>query len=109
MPSVIQRARPSVGVHRFAFRLARRAEGEALDDTPGEAAGLFMATGGGGGGGKVIPHVGEVFVGLAEAGLFHSMSPAEQQLRPALQEAHWRKKRRLYSAINTLSIWTYCD
>lgn len=86
---VIQCACSSVG--SLAFWFARRAEGEAFDEAPGEAARLFTADVWCGG--EVIAQVGDVFVGLAEAGLFLSMSSAEKQLCPALQKAHCRKHR----------------
>lgn len=87
--SVIHGARASVGGGSFGFRLTGRAEREALDEAPGEAAGLLASAVRGR---EVVVHVGDVLVGLAEAGLLLSMSPAEQQLGAALEEAHCRKQ-----------------
>lgn len=82
MTSVTWGTGSSIGSSGFAFRFAWSAKWEAFDEPARKTAGLLTAAGGGGS--KVIAHIGDVFMGLAEAWLFLSVSSPEQQLRPAL-------------------------
>lgn len=49
-----------------------------FDEAAGKAARCFAAAGRGGS--EAVAHVGDVFVGLAEAGLLFSASSAEKEL-----------------------------
>lgn len=85
--SIVKRAGSSVW--RTGFSLAFRwAEGEAFDEATGEASGFLATTGGAGSRGRVIVQVGDVLVGLAEAGVLLPVSPAEQELGATPEEAH---------------------
>jgi len=76
----------------------RRAEGEALDEAPREAAGALAREGGVAGGGAGAgsrggggAQLGEVLVGPADRWVLVLVAPpTEQQLGAAAEEAHWR-------------------
>lgn len=82
MAAITRCAGSSVCSSGFAFWFAWCAKREAFDEPAGKAAGLFTAAGGVSS--KVIAHIGDVFVRLAEAWLLLSVSSPEQQLWPAL-------------------------
>lgn len=65
-----------------------------FDEAAGKAARCFAAAGRGGS--EAVAHVGDVFVGLAEAGLLFSASSAEKELRAALKKSNCRTKTKCF-------------